>query len=210
VADQILGKFMELADEDTNVVLCVASSMGQKPWIPASYGNVAPETCRIRSIERLVEILGIQDQCDFFSTMAPQWNIRISNSIVRKTTISHLHAARYQPGNKSMYSVLEVADSIVVTPVSHHGLSPSTICSFPTLEQSPRYPFSELVVQEDNTRKSGCHDPIGMLAFYGHSVYKHYDLGTVNILDIAPTLLALLGLPVPSYMRGRILTDVLR
>ena len=205
VADSILGEFLKIADSDEDTVLCVASSMGQKPWVPSRYDNIAPLTCRIRSIERLIEILGIRDKCEFFSTMAPQWNIRISDRNLRQQTVSHLNAARYEVVNKPMYSILEVADSIVVTPVSYHGLTSAEACSFPTIDRSPRYSFDQLVVQADETRKSGCHDPVGLIAFYGRSVIRNSNLGTINTLDVAPTLLSLMGLPVPSYMKGNVL-----
>ena len=152
VADQILGQFMDLTDQKKDLVLCVASSMGQKPWIPSRYGDIAPETCRIRSIDRLIRILGIDHKCEVYSTMAPQWNICIRDESVRRTTIFHLNSARYQPTNKAMYSAVEVHDTIVVTPISHHGLSPTEICSFSTLVGSPGYRFDDLVMQEDDTR----------------------------------------------------------
>jgi hypothetical protein len=207
VADRLLGQMFRLCGRDRDVVLCVASSMGQKPWIPERYGDVAPVTCRIRKIERLVEVLGLTGRCEFFSTMAPQWNLRIPDDGLRRRVIDQLHAARYQPLNKSMYSALEAKDTIVVTPISHHGLGPQTVCTFPKLEGAPTFPFAELVIQEDETRKSGCHDPVGMLAFWGPSVRPGQALGQVNTLDIAPTLLTLLGLPVPPSMKGTPLTD---
>jgi hypothetical protein len=208
VADRALGQLIRLCERKKDVVLCVASSMGQKAWVPERYGQVAPPTCRIRSIERLVGILGLQGRCEYFSTMAPQWNLRIADPELRGQTIRHLHSARYQPLGKPMYSAQEVKDALVVTPVSQHGLGATTVCRFPTLPGAPSFPFAELVVQEDETRKSGCHDPVGMLAFYGPPVRRGHALrGEVNNLDLAPTVLTLLGLPVPPYMKGRVLDE---
>jgi hypothetical protein len=207
VADWLVGQFIRLCEREGNVVLCVASSMGQKPWLSEAYGNIAPLTCRIRSIERLLDILSIRNQCEYFSTMAPQWNLRLADAALRQSIINHLHTARYQPLGKSMYSAVAVEDTIVVTPVSHHGLDSNTTCSFPTLEGAPTFPFDELVLQAEDTRKSGCHDPIGMIAFYGPGIPHELDLGQINTLDVAPTVLTLLGLPVPSYMKGRVWTE---
>lgn len=202
-ADRLLGCFIRLCEREKDVVLCVASSMGQKPYIPAKYGEKAPPTCRIRSIEKLVDLLGLRDRCEFFSTMAPQWNLRISDAGLRKHTIEQLHAARYQPSGKTMYSALAVNDCIVITPISQHGVGPGTSCQFPSLQGAPVFPFEQLVVQADDTRKSGCHDPVGLLAFYGASMPRNHCFGQVNNLDVAPTLLSLMGLPVPSIMKGR-------
>jgi hypothetical protein len=208
VADRLLGWFIRLCEREGDVVLCVASSMGQKPWVPERYGNVAPLTCRIRSIERLLDILGIRGRCEYFSTMAPQWNLRICDDELRQSVIAHLHAARYQPLGKSIYAAMDVKDTIVITPVSHHGLGPDTMCTFPTLEGAPTFPFDELILRAEETRKSGCHDPVGMIAFYGPPIPQGRYLGQINTLDISPTLLTLMGLPVPPYMKGRVLTEV--
>jgi hypothetical protein len=210
VADRLLGQFMRLCDHERDVVLCVASSMGQKPYVPAKYDQVAPPTCRIKSIDHLIDALGLRGRCDYFSTMAPQWNLRIADDRLRQEVIQHLHAARYQPAGKTMYHAQEMKDCIVVTPLSQHGVGPGTVCSFTTLAGAPTFPFEHLVLQADDTRKSGCHDPVGMLAFYGGPSVPGKDVGEVNNMDLAPTLLTLLGLPVPAVMKGRGITDAFR
>jgi hypothetical protein len=201
VADRLLGRLMRLCERQGDVVLCVASSMGQKAYIPPKYDKVAPPTCRLRSAERLVEILGLQGRCEYFSTMAPQWNLRIADDALRARVRDDLLAARYQPAGKTMYSVLEVQDAVVLTPISHHGVGPDSTCVFPTRPGSPSFPFNQLVLQADETRKSGCHDPVGMLAFYGPGV-RPGQFKEMNNLDAAPTLLTLLGVGVPPYMKG--------
>jgi hypothetical protein len=210
VADRLLGRFFRLCDRDKDVVLVVASSMGQKPYIPANYGHVAPLTCRVRSIERLIDILRLKGRCEFFSTMAPQWNLRIADAQLRQDIIRHLNEARYQPVDKAMYSTKEVEDTIVLTPISQHGVDSGTTCTFPSLEGSPSFPFDELVIQADDTRKSGCHDPVGLLAFYGGPSRRSVDFGTVNNLDVAPTLLTLLGIAVPPVMKGQVISAAFR
>jgi hypothetical protein len=208
-ADRLLGNFIRLCEGEPDVVLCVASSMGQKPYIPAKYAEIAPPTCRIRSIERLIDLLGLRGRCEFFSTMAPQWNLRIADEGLRESTIHHLHSARFQPAGKSMYHALAVKECVVITPISQHGVGPGTTCHFPTLAAAPSVPFEQLVLQADDTRKSGCHDPVGMLAFYGSPIRRHH-FGQVNNLDIAPTLLTLMGIPVPPVMKGRPIPDLVR
>lgn len=202
-ADWLVGQFLRYAQRDPNVVLMVASSMGQQPYVPEKYEKVAPTTCRIKSIEKLVEILGLTGKCEYFSTMAPQWNLRIQDAATRKTVMDHLFAARYMPLSKTMYTAMEVNDMVVITPVSHHGVDPSCSCSFPTLPGAPAVPFGELVIQSDETRKSGSHHPVGLLAFYGQNIRHGFHFGQVNNLDVAPTVLSLLGVQRPQYMHGK-------
>jgi hypothetical protein len=209
VADQLLGRLMKLCDRQGDVVLCVASSMGQKAYVPTKYDKVAPLTCRVRSVERLIEILGLEGRCEYFSTMAPQWNIRLPDAALRERVKQDLLSARFQPAGKTMYSVLEVQDTVSLTPISHHGIGPGSTCVFPTLPGSPSFPFEDLVLQADDTRKSGCHDPVGMLAFYGPPVQRG-RFQDIHNLDVAPTLLTLMGLEVPPYMKGRVALEAFR
>ena len=42
-----------------------------------------------------------------------------------------------------------------------------------------------------------------LLVAFGRSVPHHARLGVVRSVDVAPTILALLGVPVPAWMEGR-------
>jgi predicted AlkP superfamily phosphohydrolase/phosphomutase len=53
------------------------------------------------------------------------------------------------------------------------------------------------------TPKQGMHHPEGLLAFIGAGIAPGSDLGTCSNLDVAPTLLSLLAIPIPSEMKGR-------
>ena len=51
--------------------------------------------------------------------------------------------------------------------------------------------------------------PPGLLLFVGEGIRPGALLGGASVLDVAPTLLYLLGLPVPRDMPGRVLTEML-
>jgi hypothetical protein len=201
-ADWLLGKFLKLTARFPNTLLVVASSMGQQPYIPPKYGKVAPKTCRVRSIEKLIEVLSLQGKCEYYSVMAPQWNLRIPDAELRKATMHHLFSARFMPPNQTIFAATEVEDTLVVTPVSHHEIDESNACVFPTLAGQPRIPFDQLIARADETRKSGSHHPVGLLAFWGNGVKPGLAFGQINNLDVAPTLLSLLGLKIPASMKG--------
>ena len=59
-------------------------------------------------------------------------------------------------------------------------------------------------------RYSGVHALAGIFAVAGPDVVPGVDLGTRDIVDVAPTLLALLGLPVPEDVDGCVMRDALR
>ncbi len=53
------------------------------------------------------------------------------------------------------------------------------------------------------------HDPTGVVALWGKDIESGTQLDTPSVLDITPTLLALLGLPVAEDMDGRVLTEAI-
>lgn len=57
--------------------------------------------------------------------------------------------------------------------------------------------------------RSGTHRQEGILIAAGPMVRAGARAGAAGIVDVAPTVLHLLGLPVPTYMDGRVLEEVL-
>ncbi len=53
------------------------------------------------------------------------------------------------------------------------------------------------------------HTPVGVLVMAGPDIRPGYDLESASVLDIAPTILALYGLPAARDMDGQPLTDAL-
>jgi Flp pilus assembly protein TadD len=51
------------------------------------------------------------------------------------------------------------------------------------------------------------HQPFGILALWGNGIRRGYAVEGASVLDIAPTLLALQGLPQASDMPGKVLLD---
>lgn len=60
-----------------------------------------------------------------------------------------------------------------------------------------------------DTEKSGNHHLDGIVALYGPAVRPGVDLTEARIIDVAPTVLHLMGLPVQSDMDGRPLEEAL-
>jgi predicted AlkP superfamily phosphohydrolase/phosphomutase len=53
------------------------------------------------------------------------------------------------------------------------------------------------------------HDPTGFFALYGKDIAGGQELAKVSVLDIAPTILVLCGLPVADDMDGRVLEEAI-
>ena len=73
-----------------------------------------------------------------------------------------------------------------------------------------REPVRHLTLEEMRHRRiTGCHRPNGIFFAHGPAVQPDLSLAPASILDVAPTVLHLLGEPVPSWMEGRVLTEML-
>ena len=57
--------------------------------------------------------------------------------------------------------------------------------------------------------KSGCHDPRGILMLHGEGVARGARIADCTTLDLAPTMLSVLGIEVPAEMHGRVLDEAL-
>jgi arylsulfatase A-like enzyme len=57
--------------------------------------------------------------------------------------------------------------------------------------------------------KSGTHRDDGIFLALGAGVRPGHRIDTARIIDLAPTILHLLGVPVPDDMDGRVLQEVL-
>jgi tetratricopeptide (TPR) repeat protein len=54
------------------------------------------------------------------------------------------------------------------------------------------------------------HRIVGSIAFYGPEVKRGHRISDATVMDVAPTVLYTLGLPVDRKMEGRVLTDAFR
>jgi Type I phosphodiesterase / nucleotide pyrophosphatase len=203
-ADRLLGRMMRLLDRNT--VMVVASSMGQKPFVsPLKRGK---RIGQLRSLDRLVEILGFGGRVRALSTMSDQFNLYADTPETAGSLLARLRGAYVDEPSRPMFNVETVGDSLTVTLRHYDETGEDSRCVFPHLgEERGSFRFEDLVYGTGLV-KSGCHDPRGVLLVYGPGVRAGAEVGPCDDLDLAPTLLTMLGLPVPPYMRGRVLEEV--
>lgn len=66
---------------------------------------------------------------------------------------------------------------------------------------------TELLVDCSAT-PAGIHHPDGVLAAWGSNITRNQSIENAEIIDVAPTILHALGLPVPEHMDGKVLGDL--
>jgi hypothetical protein len=203
-ADELLNRMLKLADENT--VLVVASSMGQKPFITPVKGS--RQVRQLRSLEKIMEILGVENRAEALSTMSDQFNIYPDSATTRDFITTALESAYVDTPDQPMFWVTPVENSITVNLATYSTITEESRCHFPTLEKESSFLYENLVYST-GVMKSGCHDPKGMLIMHGPGVEHGGFISECNNLDLAPTLLTLLGLDVPIEMTGRVLEEAM-
>jgi hypothetical protein len=209
IADELIGRALRLVDRDT--VLVVASSMGQKPYVSEEY-RAGRLGVSFRSLDRVLEIIGASGVVRSYPVMAPQWNLVIPDAAERARVRTALLRAHREGGpgeTREAFAVTETGDILTVNPKGLAQRHPALRYFFPGSPGAAAegYAFADLFDIQAPTAKEGMHDPVGTLLLWGPGIRAGLELRDTSNLDIAPTLLALLGVPVPSFMQGRVLAE---
>jgi len=207
ICDRLLGRFLDLVDDDT--VLVLASSMGQQPYV----AELFPEgriVVRFKDLRRVLEILGAEGVAEVVPVMAPQWNVRIPDEGRRARTRDLLRRAHVTGGTRTAaFHVDETGDILTISPFGLARRDGEVRYFFPDAPHAVArgYLLDELFICDTPTPKQGMHHPTGLLALWGRDIRPGLRIeGTTN-LDVAPTLLTLMGVPVPAAMKGRVLSE---
>ncbi len=208
LCDELLGRFMRLVDQDTVIVL--ASSMGQQPYASDLYpeGKIA---IRFKDLRQILAILGAKGVTEVVPTMLPQYNVTIPEGAERTRVRDLLRAARCQGGiYPDAIHVEETGDILTLTPRALGPQGASARYTFPgaAAARPEGYGLDELFASDAPTPKEGMHDPKGMVIFHGPGIRQGQELSSISPLDLLPTMLGLLDVPVPRTLPGRVLTEI--
>jgi hypothetical protein len=199
-ADRLLNRMLSLVDSDT--VLVVASSMGQKPFVAEDESG--KDISQLRSLDELLRLIGATGRARALATMSDQFNIYPHSPDDSPAMLDALKRAYIDTPDQPIFFAYAVDNAITVNMRPYLTISESSQCHFPASGNS--IPFESLVYRTGHT-KSGCHDPRGMMILYGPGILPGSQLDHCNNLDIAPTLLTLMGARVPAAMKGRVLWE---
>jgi predicted AlkP superfamily phosphohydrolase/phosphomutase len=207
IADELLGRFMKLAGPDTIVVL--ASGLGMKPYVAELYpeGKIV---VRMKDVHQILRMLGATGVTEVVPTMIPQWNIKIPSENERARVKGLFEKAYVQGGAKpSAFSVVETGEILTVTPYGIAKREGEIRYFFPDAPNAkPQgYVIDELFAVDTPTPKESMHDPAGVLLIHGRGIQPGLRIPSTTNLDIAPTLLTMMGIPVPAQMKGRVLSE---
>ena len=206
VADELVRRIAREVGPDTTLV--IASGLGQQPYVSEEFRD-GRSVVRMNDIAQVLDLIGVKGRCKPYSVMAPQWNIEFADPAVQAEAVRGLKEAYLKEPGNPLFACTEAGNTIVINILQKlpRPLDPNADCVFPTTGK--RVKLGELVAEKDPTPKQGYHDKPGVLIMAGPGVRKGASVGECSTLDLAPTMLALLGLPAPSHMTGQVLDELL-
>jgi predicted AlkP superfamily phosphohydrolase/phosphomutase len=204
-ADRLLGRMMALLDPET--VLVVASSMGQKPFHSTLKGG--KQIAQWRSLDALLDLLGVRKTARAISTMSDEFVILAQPDAERDRIRAMLDASYIDTPDQKTFVCGSIDGAVRVNlKVYEVGrVKASSIVHFPATSGTPSPQYDEVIYNTGHL-KSGCHDERGIIAFYGAGVPGNIELAQYDNLNIAPTLMRLMGLPIPAEMRGEPMREI--
>jgi hypothetical protein len=199
VADHLLKRAVGLLDRGT--VLVVASSMGQQPYVHPRLDE-GKRLMRIRSYDDFLDFLGLRGRVRVVQTMADQFVVDGASRGTLAEAAGILKSAIVDRADQPFFYVSsEVGGSITVN-LRPLPVTDASRCRF-VVDGAPRETAYTRLVDVFDHAKSGYHHPEGMVVFFGAGIGPGRLDQPITTLDLAPTMLRVLGLPVPAVMTGR-------
>ncbi len=108
--------------------------------------------------------------------------------------------------HKKLIDVLQVDEELGVITVTVNAKS--VVTGEESVNFRNKRVKAKKLVERSRITYSAEHDPNGIIIIRGASIKKGYKIKNASLLDVAPTLLAILGLRSETVADGRILTEI--
>jgi Type I phosphodiesterase / nucleotide pyrophosphatase len=192
--DKLVGDALSMVDGNTTLIL--SSALGQQPC--ALYDDFGGKVnYRPHDLREVLNFAGIPQTYRVVPNMSQQFNVEFDSEADAERAATLLSALRSE-GRQTMLA-RQNGEAVVTGCLIHDQLSKDAMLSG-SISNDPR-PFFEVFYLTEGV-KSGMHHPDGILWVRQPGVEPERHAGRVPLLDVAPTILHLLGIPKPTYMRG--------
>jgi hypothetical protein len=193
--DRMCARFMDLAGDDTTLVILTALS--QEPCL--EYEDVGGKKMyRPRDFERLLEAVGIEDAAKAAPVMAEEFHLDFAGEDEARAAESRLTAIRYR-GAPAM-RVDRRGNNIFGACGIVEQVGPDAVLQLDGDGRTVR--FYDLFYQLDLV-KSGIHHPDGLMWIRNPDRRHSVGADKVPLVSVAPTMLGLLGVDPPEGMEGQ-------
>jgi len=208
MADRTVGRLLKLADKDT--LIAVVSDHGFEATDAVTEGS---KFCGRILGHRLLEMLNLTGQASYVNHRA--WIVvKLSREANhrRAEILDLMSKVRVRELSAPLLDVIEDHTGEIGLKIHNRihlygdDVDLNTL-HIDYLDESG--PFLDLVQPDYDKRASGVHHPDGIAIFYGPGVRPGGRVAQASVLDVTPTLLALLGMPIGRDMDGRVLTEAI-
>lgn len=201
--DQAIGQLLQLTDDSTLVV--VISDHGFQAELNRNdefYGRVLGD--------KLLEALDLDHDVSYVNYRR---FVVLELPERRPDIVERLHQLQVQELDKPLLGVDEDLDGRLTLKLfanrDYGKCSLEDLNSLHVVWPGGKKPFLELIQPHYNKRQSGVHHPDGIGIFYGPGVQPGGHITNGSIIDMVPTVLALLGVAVGRDMDGKVLTQAI-
>lgn len=125
----------------------------------------------------------------------------------RQEVIDALHTLRADDG-RPLVTDLILREETYQGPYAEQGPDIHLVLDDYNMIAFPLFATNNAIIADQIRGDSGCHRREGIFIAHGPSVRDGDQFDEFSILDLAPTVMALLGQPVPQEMDGRVLQDI--
>lgn len=209
MADWALGRILALTDENT--LICVLSDHGFEASHKAQKG-MQDFNGELKG-EAVLHLLGLDKGLSYvYHRDSLILSFQRHCSPARKEEVVELLQSAHIPEiDMPMFSVGEDnIGSLLVHLYAARVFDNRDLSSLTVVWPGGQCAFTDMVQPHYDLKRSGIHHLDGIVVLKGPGIAHRPDpLSGATVLDIAPTLLALLGLPVGEDMDGNVLTGAM-
>lgn len=199
--DEIVGKILQEANENTTVVIFSNHGDAASPQSPLN------RTHYLLNTQKLLNGLGLSDEVTA-TRMSRVEHLLINNGEREdfKKIIDRLRDLKIEESYQKLINIIQTDEDLKVITVTVNSQSVENE------EASVVFPKSRIkikdLVEKAKIPYSADHDREGIIFIKGKGIKKGYEIKNATILDVAPTILAILGLPVDEAMDGKVLNQI--
>jgi predicted AlkP superfamily phosphohydrolase/phosphomutase len=128
---------------------------------------------------------------------------------VRQRVSDALRQLRHPKTGQPLTSKVIPGDQVAHGPYAHRSPDLHVVLDDYRAIAFPLFATDSRIVTRQIRGDSGCHRQHGILIAWGTGIRSGAKVEGAHIMDLAPTILHLMGLPVPGNMDGRVLTEAL-
>lgn len=202
-ADAAIGRILEQVDEDCTVV--VLSDHGMGPALHESGRLYRPR------VEGVLESLGVNWHGGRHAVIGLDFHMQLNGNQPETWASDYQQFKTFIEGIK----VCETGEQVFETRLMSEGPAsvrvktarPDLVGASVQLPNGEIRPYESLVNVEEAL--SGAHQPEGVIIMAGPNIKPGYQLREAHLTDVAPTMLALKGVPVGRDMDGRVLVEAI-